>query len=41
MIKKVWNAYINWLLRYLDTDNGINQFKMGIIQFLTMGIVGI
>lgn len=41
MIKKVWNSYINWLLKYLDTDNGINQFKMGIIQFLTMGIVGI
>jgi Tfp pilus assembly protein PilO len=28
MIKKVWNSYINWLLKYLDTDNGINQWRL-------------
>lgn len=28
MIKKVWNSYINWLLKYLDTDNGVNQLRL-------------
>lgn len=28
MIKRIWNGYINWLLRYLDTDNGVNQWRL-------------
>lgn len=40
MIKGLWNRYINWLLNYLYTDNELNQWKMGLVQFLTMGILG-
>ncbi len=41
MIKNVWKKYIHWLLNYLDTDHGINQWKMALIQLITMGIMGI
>lgn len=36
MIKGIWNSYINWLLKYLDTDNGVNQWKFAWIEISHM-----
>ena len=39
MIKTIWNNYINWLLTYLDTDKGVNQFKMTFAHLLFISFI--
>lgn len=39
MIKGLWNRYISWLLNYLDTDNGLDMFKMLWMQIIHVGFI--
>ncbi|WP_428024554.1 hypothetical protein [Arcobacter sp.] len=38
MIVKIWNYYIKWLLKYLDTDSGLNKYKFTLMEILHIGI---